>query len=267
VEDLKLKVVGLCKRFRAQRTGKEITVFAGIDLGIASSAFVCLVGPSGCGKTTLLRVIDGLLPFDGGEVVLNGRPVSQPGPDKGFVFQDAALMPWRTVARNVALGLEIQGVPRQETRDRVGLFIDLVGLTGFEEHYPYELSGGMQQRVNLARALALDPEIFLMDEPFAALDAQTREVMQAELLRLWNKTRKTVLFVTHQIEEAVFLGDEVVVLSARPTRVKEVVQVSLPRPRALEMKRTPEFLACTDRIWRLIHEETHKSLQQEKSGA
>ena len=164
-------------------------------------------------------------------------------------------MPWRTVAGNVALGLEIQGVPRAEIRGRVRRLIDLVGLRGFEDHYPYELSGGMQQRVNLARALVLDPEILLMDEPFASLDAQTREIMQSELLKLWQRTGKTVLFVTHQIEEAVFLADEVVVFSARPTRVKEVVKIALARPRALPIKRTPQFQDYTDHIWRLIQEE------------
>ncbi len=259
----KLAVIDLEKWFTSQRTGERFQIFEKVSLQVPPSAFVCIVGPSGCGKTTLLRIIDGLIPHDGGQIILNGQEVLTPGPDKGFVFQDSSLLPWRTVMSNVALGLEIQGVSRTEVRERVHRFIDLVGLKGFEEHYPYELSGGMQQRVNLARALVLDPEVLLMDEPFASLDAQTREIMQSELLKLWKQTGKTVLFVTHQIEEAVFLADEVAVFSARPTAVKEVVRIALPRPRPLEIKRTKEFLDYADHIWRLIQQEVQKSMMRE----
>ncbi|MCZ6548968.1 MAG: ABC transporter ATP-binding protein, partial [Deltaproteobacteria bacterium] len=198
----KLIVRNLTKAFRRQRDNRVIKVFDGISLDVHPSEFVCLVGPSGCGKTTLLRILNGLIPYDSGEIFLDGNSVIKPGVNKGFVFQDSSLLPWRTVTDNVILGLEIQGADKKVARERAQKFIDLVGLKGFETHYPYELSGGMQQRVNLARALIVDPEILLMDEPFASLDAQTREIMQSELLKMWVQAKKTVIFVTHQIEEA-----------------------------------------------------------------
>jgi NitT/TauT family transport system ATP-binding protein len=223
-----------------------------------------LVGPSGCGKTTFLRILDGLIPRDAGTILLDGKAVIKPGPDKGFVFQDSSLLLWRTVIDNVILGLELQGVNKREARNKADKYVALVGLKGFEHHYPHELSGGMQQRVNLARALIVEPQILLMDEPFASLDAQTREIMQAELLKMWRQTRKTVIFVTHQIEEAVYLSDRVVVFSARPARIREIVSVNLPRPRSLTVKRSQQFLDLADHIWSLIQEEVLKSMGRKR---
>ena len=259
----KLVVRNLTKAFRRQRDDRVIKVFDGISLDVHPSEFVCLVGPSGCGKTTLLRILNGLIPHDSGEIFLDGNSVIKPGIDKGFVFQDSSLLPWRTVTDNVILGLEIQGADKKVAREKAQKFIDLVGLKGFENHYPYELSGGMQQRVNLARALIVDPEILLMDEPFASLDAQTREIMQAELLKMWLQAKKTVIFVTHQIEEAIYLADRVVVFSARPTKVREIVKIQISRPRPLSVKRTKDFLDYTDHIWGIIQDEVLKSMGRE----
>ncbi|MCH7912733.1 MAG: ABC transporter ATP-binding protein [Deltaproteobacteria bacterium] len=259
----KLIVRNLTKAFRRQRDNRVIKVFDGISLDVHPSEFVCLVGPSGCGKTTLLRILNGLIPYDSGEIFLDGNSVIKPGVNKGFVFQDSSLLPWRTVTDNVILGLEIQGADKKVARERAQKFIDLVGLKGFETHYPYELSGGMQQRVNLARALIVDPEILLMDEPFASLDAQTREIMQSELLKMWVQAKKTVIFVTHQIEEAIYLADRVVVFSARPTKIREIVKIQISRPRPLSVKRTKDFLDYTDQIWEIIQEEVLKSMGRE----
>lgn len=259
----KLIVRNLTKAFRRQRDNRVIKVFDGISLDVRPSEFVCLVGPSGCGKTTLLRILNGLIPYDSGEIFLDGNSVIKPGVNKGFVFQDSSLLPWRTVTDNVILGLEIQGADKKVARERAQKFIDLVGLKGFETHYPYELSGGMQQRVNLARALIVDPEILLMDEPFASLDAQTREIMQSELLKMWVQAKKTVIFVTHQIEEAIYLADRVVVFSARPTKIREIVKIQISRPRPLSVKRTKDFLDYTDQIWEIIQEEVLKSMGRE----
>jgi ABC-type nitrate/sulfonate/bicarbonate transport system ATPase subunit len=259
----KLIVQNLRKSFRSQRSAEPIQVFDDISFEVHPSEFISLVGPSGCGKTTFLRILDGLIPRDEGNILLNGKAVIKPGPDKGFVFQDSSLLLWRTVIDNVILGLELQGIDKKAARKKAEEYIALVGLKGFEQHYPHELSGGMQQRVNLARALIVDPEILLMDEPFASLDAQTREIMQAELLKMWRQTRKTVIFVTHQIEEAVYLSDRVVVFSARPAKIREIVKVGLARPRSLAVKRTPEFLQLADRIWNLIQQEVLKSMGRE----
>ena len=228
------------------------------------SEFISLVGPSGCGKTTFLRILDGLIPHDDGEILLDGKAVIKPGPDKGFVFQESSLLPWRTVLDNVILGLELQGVDNRKARKKAERYIALVGLAGFERHYPHELSGGMQQRVNLARALIVDPQVLLMDEPFASLDAQTREIMQAELLKMWNQTKKTVIFVTHQIEEAIYLSDRVVVFSARPAKIREIVKVDIARPRSLNVKRNKEFLDLADHVWSIIQEEVLKSMGRER---
>lgn len=260
----KLVVQHLRKAFQSQRVGGAVEVFQDISFEVRPSEFICLVGPSGCGKTTFLRILDGLIPYDFGEILLDGKSVLKPGIDKGFVFQDSSLLPWRTVIDNIILGLELQGQEsKREARKKAEKYISLVGLKGFEHHYPHELSGGMQQRVNLARALIVDPEILLMDEPFASLDAQTREIMQAELLKMWNQSRKTVIFVTHQIEEAIFLADRVVVFSARPTNIREIVKIDIPRPRSLTIKRTKEFLDYADRIWGIIQEEVLRSMRRE----
>ncbi|MFQ5852277.1 MAG: ABC transporter ATP-binding protein [Candidatus Binatia bacterium] len=262
----KLIVRNLAKAFRRQRDEGFIQVFDGISLEVRPSEFICLVGPSGCGKTTFLRILNGLIPYNSGEIFLDGKAVIKPGVDKGFVFQDSSLLPWRTVTDNIILGLEIQGVDKRIAREKAQEYIALVGLNGFENNYPYELSGGMQQRVNLARALIVDPEILLMDEPFASLDAQTREIMQAELLKMWIQAKKTVVFVTHQIEEAIYLADRVVVFSARPATVREIVKIQIPRPRPLSVKRTKQFLDYADRIWGIIQEEVLRSMGREAKG-
>jgi NitT/TauT family transport system ATP-binding protein len=237
------------------RTNTRLIALDGVNLQVMDGEFVSVVGPSGCGKTTFLSVVDGLITASAGRILVDGEVVTKPGPDRAVVFQDASLLPWRTVLGNVVYGLECIGVGTRQAKERASSFIELVGLAGFEQHYPYELSGGMQQRVNLARALVMDPKILLMDEPFASLDAQTREVMQEELLRIWVKAKKTVLFVTHQIDEAIYLSDRVAVFSGRPGKVKEIIPIEIERPRALGLKREARFHAIEDRIWGLIEED------------
>ena len=239
-----------------ERAAQPFLAVDGATLEIRGGEFVSIVGPSGCGKTTFLNAVDGLQPISGGMLELNGRPISRPGPDRAMVFQQPSLLPWRTVLGNVIYGLELQG--RHSDSDRSARSMDLiklVGLEGFENAFPSELSGGMQQRVNLARALATDPDILLLDEPFAALDAQTREFMQRELLRIWGETRKTALFITHDIKEAVYLADRVMVFTKRPGRVKTCVDINLARPRELSIKRDSRFLEYEDHIWSSIEEE------------
>jgi NitT/TauT family transport system ATP-binding protein len=249
----KLAMSQLSKTYR--KGDREIEVLRALSLDVADGEFVSIVGASGCGKTTLLRLVDGLIPPTSGTVTIDGRVVTKPGTDIGFVFQQDGLFPWRTVIANTILGPEIQGKSLQDSRARASQILRLVGLGGFERHYPHELSGGMRQRVNIARALAIGADVLLMDEPFAALDAQTRVIMQGELMRIWRETRKTVLFVTHQIDEAVYLSDRVVVLTARPGRLKEVLSIDLPRPRDLSVKWTPAFVDYTNHIWSSIEEE------------
>jgi NitT/TauT family transport system ATP-binding protein len=246
------------------RTNTRLTALDGVNLTVSDGEFVSIVGPSGCGKTTFLSVVDGLIPATSGRILVDGEVVAKPGPDRAVVFQDASLLPWRTVLANIRYGLECQGVNAREAKDRADHFIAMVGLTGFEHHYPHELSGGMQQRVNLARALVMDPKILLMDEPFASLDAQTRELMQEELLQIWVKANKTVLFVTHQIDEAIYLSDRVVVFSGRPGKVKTDIAVEIERPRKLGIKREPRFHAIEDRIWGLIEEDVKGKLAGER---
>jgi len=250
----KLRVSGLTKRFGT------LEVLRNIDMDIADGEFISIVGPSGCGKTTFLRIVGGLENKDDGECLLNNQVITGPGKDRGFVFQQDNLLPWRTVLANAEIGLEIASERVADHRPRIKRLLDLVGLAGFENYYPRQLSGGMRQRVNLARALAIDPEILLMDEPFSALDAQTREIMQTELLRIWEEGRKTVLFVTHQIDEAVYLSDRVLVFARRPGRIQEVVEIDLPRPRPLSIKRTPQFVSYVDHIWTLIEHDVRQSV-------
>jgi NitT/TauT family transport system ATP-binding protein len=247
------------------RTNARVSALAHVDLTVMEGEFVSIVGPSGCGKTTFLSVIDGLIPASSGRVLVDGQPVTRPGRDRAVVFQDASLLPWRTVLKNIVYGLECAGVRARQAKVRAASFIEMVGLSGFEHHYPHELSGGMQQRVNLARALVMDPEILLMDEPFASLDAQTRELMQEELLQIWARAKKTVLFVTHQIDEAIYLSDRVVVFSRRPGTVKEIIPVPIERPRPLGVKREPRFHAIEDRIWSLIEEDVKGKLTGERT--
>jgi NitT/TauT family transport system ATP-binding protein len=263
---VKLEAQDVRLEYRVPRRQTTIVALDGVNLKIMDGEFVSIVGPSGCGKTTFLSVVDGLIPASAGRILVDGTQVSEPGPDRAVVFQDASLLPWRTVAGNVVYGLECQGVPAREARERAQRFIDMVGLGGFEQHYPYELSGGMQQRVNLARALVMDPKILLMDEPFASLDAQTRELMQAELLQIWRKAEKTVLFVTHQIDEAIFLSDRVVVFSGRPGKVKDIIAVDIDRPRDLAIKREPRFHAIEDRIWGLIEDDVRNRMTVDDTG-
>ena len=209
----------------------QLVALDDINLEVVDGEFVCILGPSGCGKTTLLRIIAGLEKKSDGKIMLKGREVVGPGPDRGMVFQEFALFPWRTVRRNVEFGLEIKGVPPEKRGEIAQKYIDLVGLKGFEDSHPNQLSGGMKQRVGIARAMANEPAILLMDEPFGALDAQTRNQMQKELLRIWEETKKTIIFITHSVDEAVYLSDRVIVLTSRPGRVKTVHKIELPRPR------------------------------------
>ncbi len=243
----------------------DLQALRGIDLAVERGEFISLVGPSGCGKTTFLRIVAGLEQASAGEVLLDGRVVRKPGSDRGFVFQSDNLLPWRDVFANAMIGREVAGQTGPAQRRHTMALLKLVGLEGFEHYYPRQLSGGMRQRVNLARALAIDPEILLMDEPFSALDAQTREIMQTELLRIWDEGRKTVLFVTHQIDEAVFLSDRVLVFARRPGRLQAEIRIPLPRPRNLTMKRTGEFVALVDRIWRMIEDDVRAATLYENA--
>jgi NitT/TauT family transport system ATP-binding protein len=225
------------------------------DIDVHEGEFLSIVGPSGCGKSTFLNVLLGLTKADGGDITLRGKPITGPGTDRAMVFQEFGLLPWRTVQNNVELGLELKGMPAAARRSISDTLIEMVGLTGFEGHYPHELSGGMKQRVGLARALATDPDVLLMDEPFAALDAQTRDIMQVELLRIWQEARKTVLFVTHQIDEAIYLSDRVMVMTKRPGHAKKIFPINLPRPRDYEMRVTPEFNELKLEIWHALKDE------------
>ena len=227
-----------------------VVAFRNVELVVRSREVLCIVGPSGCGKTTLLRCIGGLLMPSSGQVLIDGEAIRAPRKGVAIVFQHFGLLPWKTVADNVAFGLRIARLPRQRVNERVEHYIQLVGLAGFENHYPYQLSGGMQQRVGLARALATDPEILLMDEPFASVDAQTREVLQEELLQLHDRERKTVIFITHSIDEAIILGDRIAVMADRPGRVKEVLAVDFPRPRNPGVIRAqPRYTEMRNHIW------------------
>jgi NitT/TauT family transport system ATP-binding protein len=233
-----------------------VIAFHQLNLAVRSQEILCIVGPSGCGKTTLLRCIAGLTGTSGGKLTVDGRPVAGPPEGVAMVFQHFGLLPWKTVYDNAAFGLTIAGAPSAHIKARVAHYIDLVGLNGFEKHYPYQLSGGMQQRVGLVRALAINPSILLMDEPFAALDAQTREILQEELLHLMERPdeRKTMLFITHSIDEAILLGDRVAVMTARPGRVKEVIDVPFEHPRDVETVRAdPRFAELRAHIWHQLH--------------
>jgi len=243
----KLSVAGLSKRFG------ELEVLRAIGVDVARGEFVSLVGPSGCGKTTFLRIVAGLERASAGGVRIDGRAVTGPGVDRGFVFQTDNLLPWRTVLANALLGPELAG---RDARPRTLELLKLVGLAGFEHYYPRQLSGGMRQRVNLARAFANDPAVLLMDEPLGALDEQTKMLVQDDLLKLWEEQRKTVIFITHSLDEAVVLGDRVAVMSHRPGHIKAVFDVRLPRPRnALELRNNPDFIEVRRRVWETLRDE------------
>jgi NitT/TauT family transport system ATP-binding protein len=248
----KLVVQSLYHTYVDKRAGISIPVLENINISVEENEFVSIVGPSGCGKSTLLYIIAGLIKPTSGKIMINGKEITNPSPDRTIVFQNPTLFPWRTVLRNVTYGLEAIHLSMDEAEKRAMKFIELVGLKGFENYYPNRLSGGMQQRVNLARALVTNPEILLMDEPFAALDAQTREYMQTELLRIWSETRRTVIFVTHQIDESVYLSDKVIILSSRPGKIKKIIDVDLERPRNPELKRTTKFVRLVDEVWSYI---------------
>jgi NitT/TauT family transport system ATP-binding protein len=257
----KLATRNLRKHFR--RGGAVIEALHDVSIDVRDGEFVSIVGASGCGKTTFLRLIDGLITPSSGSVTIDGKAVTRPGGKVAFVFQQDGLLPWRNVLQNTVFGAEIQGKKRRERRQLAQDFLKLTGLSGFDSSYPHELSGGMRQRVNLARALTAGADVLLMDEPFAALDAQTRIIMQDELMRICQETHKTVLLVTHQIDEAVYLSDRVLVFTARPGRLKEEIAIGMPRPRNLGMKFTPEFTRHCDHIWRLIEEEVRAAMGQE----
>ncbi|MGH3401967.1 MAG: ABC transporter ATP-binding protein [Streptosporangiaceae bacterium] len=244
-----------------QRNGQDYEVLRDLDFTLVPGEFVGLVGASGSGKTTLLRILDGLLPPTSGAVYLDGVEVTEPSNRMAFVFQQDNLLPWRSVLGNVLFALNARGTKGAAARRIAGEIIGLVGLSGTEKQLPKELSGGMRQRVNLARALAVNPEVLLMDEPFAALDAQTREIMQTELLDIWSAEKKSVVFVTHQIDEAVILSDRIAVLSSNPGRIRAEILVDLPRPRNLQTKRTPEFVGKVDEIWQLIEQDVRYSMR------
>ncbi len=251
-----ITVDGLSKWFvREGRDGVSVLhVLDDIDVTIKDHEFVCIIGPSGCGKTTMLKMIDGLMPVDGDAIQVDGVPVRGPGPDRAMVFQNFALLPWRDAIGNVALPLEARGVPSVERADRAREALRMVGLNKFERHLPHELSGGMQQRVGLARALTTRARHLLMDEPFGALDEQTRRILQDDLIRVWEQLRQTVVFVTHSMDEAVYLADRVVIMSSRPGRIAEVVPIDLERPRDDLTRRSPRFIQLVEHVWSRLRE-------------
>ncbi|MCK6453856.1 MAG: ABC transporter ATP-binding protein [Alphaproteobacteria bacterium] len=252
----RLKIEGVARVFPGVRKGPPTQALQPTDLEVADNDFIAILGPSGCGKSTLLRIVAGLDQPSAGRVLLDGEPITSPGPDRGMVFQSYTLFPWLSVRDNIAFGLRERGVPEAEQEAVVRRYVERTGLEGFENHYPRMLSGGMQQRTALARALANDPAILLLDEPFGALDNQTRALMQELLLGIWEADRKTVLFVTHDIDEAIFMANRVAVMSARPGRIKTELRIELPHPRHYRMKTTPEFAAYKARLTEEIREES-----------
>jgi NitT/TauT family transport system ATP-binding protein len=244
--------------------GRAVLALSDVSLEVRPREFLALLGPSGCGKSTLLYLVGGFLPTEAGRIIVEGKPVTAPGPDRGIVFQHFALFPWKTVRGNILYGLERQGLPRPEREKRAQAFINMVGLRGFEDSYPSQLSGGMKQRTAIARTLAFDPSTLLMDEPFGALDAQTRLLMQTELLSIWQRTPKTVIFVTHDVHEAVYLAERVAVMSARPGRIKAIVETKFDK-RDPSVQRSKEFADKADEIWNLVRDEAIKA--QERAPA
>ncbi|MGE0314256.1 MAG: ABC transporter ATP-binding protein [Lautropia sp.] len=259
----KIQARGLGKRYVAERSGRTVQALDAVDLDIEAGEFLCIVGPSGCGKSTFLQMVAGLEAASEGELLLDGRPVDGPGADRGVVFQSYALFPWRTVIGNIAFGLEVKGLAAADRRAIALRCAHMVGLKGFEDAYPSELSGGMKQRVGIARALANDPQVLLMDEPFAALDAQTREMLQAEVLSIWRESARTVLFVTHSVQEAVYLGSRIAVMSARPGRIKTIIDVALPYPRDVT---SAEFGALMRPVYAVLRDEVLKAARDAAEG-
>jgi NitT/TauT family transport system ATP-binding protein len=263
---IKVQAQHIYQQFENRLTRETIDVLQDVSVSVRPGEFLSIVGPSGCGKTTLLRIIAGLLPATEGTILCEGEPVSGPSPRMAMVFQSDNLMPWQKVRGNVSLGPELRGESRRSYGPRVDELIDLVGLAGFGDYFPHQLSGGMRQRVNLARALAVAPEVLLMDEPFASLDAQTREIMQDELLRIWRTTGNTVIFITHQIDEGLFLADRLMIMSARPGQVQEIIAVDIERPRSLDVKRDPRFIQLVDHVWHGIEQQVRASIRLEQRG-
>mgnify|MGYP003498574396 CR=1 FL=1 len=254
---LEIRDVGKIYKTKAgETTALEKTSFT-----VADGEFVTILGPSGCGKSTILRIVAGLEESNSGQVLLDGKEINGPGPDRGMVFQSYTLFPWLNVKDNITFGLKLNGVSQKERDDLARHYLQLIGLEGFEKHYPIQLSGGMKQRVAIARALANDPKILLMDEPFGALDAQTRTIMQEVLLKAWEESKKTILFITHDVDESIFLADSVYVMTARPGRLKKKIPITLERPREFSMKSTPEFRHYKDELLSLIREESLKSIK------
>jgi len=262
--DAPIVIDGVSHTYRPPR-GRPLLALADVSLDVRPREFVALLGPSGCGKSTLLYLIGGFLPVEQGRILVDGSPVAAPGPDRGIVFQHFALFPWKTVRANVLYGLERMGLARDERETRAQSFIDLVGLGGFEDAYPSQLSGGMKQRAAIARTLAVDPKILLMDEPFGALDAQTRALMQTELLAIWRRTPKTVIFVTHDVQEAVYLSDRVAVMSARPGRIKAIIDTRFDKTDPHCFK-TRAFVDKVDEIWDLVRVEAIKASNPSPEG-
>ncbi len=256
-EPAQIVVDNISHLYRPPR-GREVLALDAVSLEVRQSEFIALLGPSGCGKSTLLYLIGGFLPVEKGEIRVDGKAVAGPGPDRGIVFQHFALFPWKTVRGNVLYGLERQGMAKPEREKRAMDYIELVGLHGFEDSYPSQLSGGMKQRAAIARTLAFDPKILLMDEPFGALDAQTRGLMQMELLRIWQRTPKTVIFVTHDVQEAVLLSDRVAVMSARPGRIKTIVDTKFDKNDP-DIFKNKTFVEKVDEIWNLVKDEAIKA--------
>jgi NitT/TauT family transport system ATP-binding protein len=252
-----LEVSGVHKAYA--RNGKSLAIVDIGEFAVREGEFVTLIGPSGCGKSTFLHIMGGFIKPEAGSIRVDGREVSGPGPDRGMMFQEFSLFPWKSVAGNIAWGLEAQGFDKSRIEEIVERQLAMIGLADFRDHYPAELSGGMKQRAALARVLAFDPKVLLMDEPFGALDAQTREGMQEELMNLWERTKKTVVFVTHDIDEAVFLADRVVVLTARPARVREEVKIDLPRPRDIAVRKSVKLLEYRNYIWDMIRSESRQT--------
>ena len=263
----KISIENVTKTFGDNKSGRTTLALDDISFDVADGEFLTLVGPSGCGKSTLLDLLGGLTTPTSGRITLDGSPITGPGLDRGIVFQQYALLPWRTAQANVELGLEVAGLGRKERAARAREVLDLVGLESFRDRYPHELSGGMKQRVAIARSLAYEPKVLLMDEPYAALDAQTRELLQIELLSIWQRTGATIVFITHGIEEAIYLGQRVVVMTSRPGRVKTIVPIDLgDRDRVDDIRSTPEFTAYRHQLWELLRDEiTRTALQEEKA--
>ncbi len=261
----KLAIQHISHTFAANE-GMDVLVLDDVTFSVAAGEFICVIGASGSGKTTLLRIIASLMPPSSGEVLIDGKPSKKPGGKMSFVFQRDSLWPWRNVIENASYGLEIAGLSKKKAAEQAKPYVEMVGLGRFGSYYPHQISGGMRQRVNLARALAVEPDILLMDEPFAALDAQTREIMQVELTRIWEKTRKTVVLVTHQIDEAIFLADRVVTMSASPGTVRAITPIELERPRNLRAKRTEAFQAYVGQHWEMIESEVIKGFQAQPSS-